>query len=790
MRGKKAVGLDVNGWRDKVARNWTMIPGEEELIGCVHIGSAGPLTSVVRIGEERTGRWIGGFPADIAPHGLGGGWGQVGDESRRLSVRNLIEGMTGAPEHLAAAFTDLARGAGNTVLAIEDSPETNESMQERLLAAMDEARMRNATLVWRTVLAVLYAIDRDLVRKECTVGIVSHVSSGLSIQRLRVRRAGASRDVLAPERRSAASILEKQLGLRELVQRARQAAIGDDGYSSKTAHLAMTKSVGRLALGLPRESEIIRLRNGNWEEIDLDWSGALPVQKLNEPPAALVDCDRIFLETIAEGHVRSQIEKLLGDSVQKEVETLPPDAVALGALVAGQRMSDGDPVYFDFLPRISTIVLGNGEPQNFDLIDENETLEAGRVYRSPQPANLAIPKGYDEIPIYLRKDAESHPRKAVVTLKAALEKETPVSVWVEQKPAAGRARIVMEASSLGRRFTVDWEKAEDDLREWDEIIASLATPPPAIPDRLVLKCGSLPWKDTPRASGLFTLLDEAVKTGVHDWHGLAQKAMARPFQEYCISSDGELPANVPDDAVRQLDAVTRAAVAVTRSRLDANSRTSEDNAALQFLTWQFRRCPAEVTEWLAECIEKHAGRIGTHPFIWHQSNWVLIFQGVARTVQDPETEKRLLRAVLCREPGSWNYRAESACVSLILSRSETAPLSLSRDDVEVIGQRAILEFQEAYGSQYTRFNYTPFLVGGLIRWRLKEPRALLTGRDPLADILAGSLKEAREDLMTRRGMDAAFKKKREKYVPILEGLLDYLEGEQGNPNLLLDIYDA
>ncbi|MCA1777157.1 MAG: hypothetical protein LC676_16555 [Loktanella sp.] len=541
---------------------------------------------------------------------------------------------------------------------------------------------------------------------------------------------------------------------------------------------------------LPCKREIIRLRNGDWEEINLEWSDALPVQKLNEPPDVLMDCDRIFLETIAEGHVRSQIEKLMIEAVKQKVERLPPDAVSIGALVAGQRMSHGDPVYFDFLPRISTIVAENGEPQNFDLIDEKETLEAGQVYRSPRPATLAIPKGYDEIPIYLRKDAEPHPRKAVVKLNSALEKDTPVSVWVEQKPAAGRARIVMHASSLVRTFTVDWESAEDDLRAWDEIIASLATPPPAIPDRLVLKCGLHPWEDSPKAPGLLTLLKEAEKKQVFDWHSLAQKAMARPFQEYCISSDGELPANLPDDAARQLDAVTRAAVAVTRARLDGDGRTSEDNAALQFLTWQFRRCPAEVTGWLAHCIEKHAGKIGTHPFVWHQSNWVLIYQGVARTVQDAEMEKRLLRAVLCRRTRSWSYRAESACVSLILSRSETAPLSLSRDDVEVIAQRAIIEFQEAYGSQYTRFNYTPFLVGGLIRWRLKEPQALVMGRDPLADLLAVSLEQAKNDLMTRRGVDAAFKKKREKYVPILEGLLDYLEGENGNPNLLLDIYDA
>jgi len=87
-----------------------------------------------------------------------------------------------------------------------------------------------------------------------------------------------------------------------------------------------------------------------------------------------------------------------------------------------------------------------------------------------------------------------------------------------------------------------------DPRDWEEIIAALTTPPPAIPDRLVLKCGLHPWQDSPRAPGLATLLDVAEKNSVFDWQTLTQKAMARPFQEYCVSSDGELPTGVTDDA--------------------------------------------------------------------------------------------------------------------------------------------------------------------------------------------------------------------------------------------------
>lgn len=790
MNRNKVAGLDINGWRDHVARNWTILPGGDEQIGDSHVSAAGPLSSIVRIGDERTSRWIGGAPADIAPHGLGGGWGEVGEESRRVSVRAVLEGQEGGMEHLAAALTDLARGAAHTVLAIEDSPDTTEALQERLLAGMASARLRNATLVWRTVLGVLYAIDAGLIGDACTVGIVSHASSGLSVQEFRVRRAGADKAILAPERRNAAHLLENELGLREIVASARRRVIGDESNNDQLAQRATARSVGRLALGLHCDREILRLPNGDWEEIRLQGPADLPAVKIDEAMAILSGCDHVLLETIAEGEVRSRLVEQIAALQIRPVQDLPPDAVARGALVAARRMKDGDPVYFDFLPRISTIVSTNGVAQNFDLIDESETLEAGRIYRSPHPALFAIPKGFDEIPVYLRKDAAPHPRKALVKLEAAQQEESRVSVSVEQKPASGRARIVLDAPALSRSFTIDWEAAEEDERSWEEIIAALETPLPAIPDRLVLKCGMHPWRGSPGAQGMLRLLEMAGTGSITDWKLLALQAMARPYQEYCVSSDGDIPKDVPDEAVSQLEAVTQAAVDITRDRLTAPQDLAPDNSVLQFLTWQFRRCPAEVSEWLASCIVDHVGTIGTHPFIWHQSNWILIYQGFARTVQEAALEERVLRAMLDRGTGTWSYRSESACVSLMLSRSETAPLLLSRPDIDEIGQRAIQEFQQALGSQYTRFSYAPFLVGGLLRWRLKEPRALQTGVDALADGLAEAIKACRNDLTSRRRADAAFARRREKYAPILDSLLGYLDGDGGNPNLLLDIYDA
>lgn len=787
---KKAAGLDVNGWRDHVARNWRSLPGGDIATDRIYLGSAGPLTSIVEIGDGKAARWIGGQPADLAPHGRGGGWGRVGEMSRRRPVREMLEGEAGEPAHLAAAFADFARRASHTVLAIEDSPDTTEALQEQLLAGMSAARCGAPALVWRTVLAALHAIDAGLVRDECKIGVISHVSAGLSVQKLRIRAAEARSGILTPERSAVAAQLLGNAGLRGLVAQARQAASGPADHSSRRALLAQSRTIGRVAFGMKNEAELIRLDNGGWEVVEAPLTPPPDPDLLGEVPD-LSDCAHVILETITEGRVRDGIKALLHMRGAGVDMVLPPDAVARGALVAAQRMSAGHPVYFDFLPRISTIVFGPEGAANFDLIDENEALEAGRIYRSPYPAKLAIPNGVNEVSVYLRKDAARHPRKASVGLEVAPASDIPVSVWVEQKPASGRARIVMDAPALSRSFQVDWETAEEDVRAWDEIVASLATPPPAIPDRLVLECGLEPWEASRKNPGMAELLAKAQGSGSPDWELLADKATYRPFQKYCVSSDGALPEGLSSPAEQDLDRMTRKAVAVTQRRLEAGpERAGRDNAALRFLTWQFRRCPPQVSEWLLDCIENHAGRTDTHPFAWTPANWTLLYQGLARIAAEPEIEKRILRAILGRDPATWKWNQESACLALLISRSETAPGLLSRRDIDCIGQRIIAEMQSELGTKYTKFYYTILLAGGIFRYRQTEPCALLVGRDQLADRLFDVFDEVRCDLADRPNPGAGVMKRGQKYLPIMEDLLRYLRGEGGNPGLLVSSYNA
>ncbi len=791
MNKRKACGFDLNGWRDFAVKNWRSVPGKQEEIGPIDIIEGGPLTSVVNVGNENS-RWVGGPQADLAPHGMGDGWGEVGLRSRRVLVRDLLEGREEREEPFAAAFMGLARGANYNVVSIDDSSESTEIDQERLLKALSVGRFPNSMLVWRPVLAALHAYDKGHVFDGMWVAVICHSNRGVSVQKLLMRRAsGRSNEVIAPERRRSGKTVPGNIGYERLVEAARNAALEEKGWSGRTAHRAQARSVGKAALGMTCAREMVRLQNGNWEEMP-DLSGArcvnLPI--LSEALPDIGNCSAVLMETLSEGVVREALSDFIRRAVSCEVIRLEPTAVAEGALVAARRLRDGDPVYFDFLPRISTIVFGPDGASSFDLIDAKETLEAGRIYRSPKPAELAIPSGQPSISVYLRKDAEPHPRKATIHLEKPLQQQSPVSLWVEQKPAAGRARIVMDAPGLGRQFTIDWSEATDDDRSWNAIIESHEAEV-SIPRRLVLECSLRSWEESRRSVSLFELLQTDPERCRVDWAALAGKLSARPFGEYCISSDGHLPDKIDGESKLRFEQFTKIALDVTHRRLDVHARPEvEDNGALKFLTWQFRRCPPEVAEWLMDCIERRRLTGFSHPFVRYPSSWVLIYQGLGRILNNERSEQRVIRLLMSSRVEAWNWRVECACMAFLLSRSDTAPKLLTREDVDRLAKRTITDFENSIGTGYTKFIYAQFLMAGLLRWRLKEPKALLLGADPLAENLLDVLKRVKDDLSLRPQSSEHFTNRREKFLPFLDNLKRELRGEGSNPDLLLDIYNA
>jgi hypothetical protein len=304
---------------------------------------------------------------------------------------------------------------------------------------------------------------------------------------------------------------------------------------------------------------------------------------------------------------------------------------------------------------------------------------------------------------------------------------------------------------------------------------------------MVLPCGTDPWEDSPKGPGLASLLEENDGCKHVDWKSLANKLTQKSHGHYCISSDGDVPAGISMDLVAKLDSLTERALEHLQDRI--SGRLVDDNESLRFLTWQFRRAPATVQDLLLKAFEAQLP-LAEHAFITHPMSWVLVYQGFGRICRDEQHERTAFRHMFRRPISSWSYRQETAAAAFLLSRSDSAPLLLDRKEVERLVSRVLLEFESELGGDYTKFNYAPFLLGGLLRWRLKERNALVVGIDPLAEKLRSAIEKTIEDFNRKRNRNATFLRAASRYSALMRQLLDELEGHGGNPNLLMELYES
>lgn len=787
---KKICGYDLNGRVDRAARNWEIRPDGEEEVGPIPMGRGLTDPCIVQVGQDTSLRWLGGAQASLAPHGRGEGWGEVGRAERRCHTRNLLTCDDTPVDKLAAALTGLATGARFCAVAIDDHPATSERLQERLLEAMGKGKVGRGLLVWRSVLVLLaYLAEGDLPltsRDGLNIGIVGHVDDGFTLQTLRLRQQMAqTHEIFAPERRDTAKVVNSKYGCSGLRNLARaRVALGADlteemlDRMSAPAVLAMTGRAG---------AELVRNRRGDFILMPtIDWTDHPDLDVETQSFATLTNCDLVILETPTTGDVRAWLTDEMSRRISVPVVVAPETHVARGALEAARRFAANEPVYFDFLPRISTIVSGPDGAFSHDLIGAEETLLAGRTYRSPKPARLAIQAGQRRFAVHLRKELAEWPRHATVPLDAETTQITPVEVSVEQTPAAGRARIVVSAPTLSRQFAVDWDSAEEMRVPWDDLVLQLNDRPATIPNRLVLRCGIDPWLDGPRLPGLITLLEENADRPDVDWNALAGKLRSQTNKLHCISSDGDLPEGVPNDAREKLNHLTLRALEHVQARIEG--RIVDTNDSLAFLTWQFRRAPEQVPKALLRAWDCRLPLM-VHPFITTRMNWPLIYQGVGRTCYTEGDERVALARLWLRPVEEWNYKEETAAAAFLLSRSDTAPLLLERTHVEGLARRVILEFNGELRKDYTRLNYAPRLLGGLLRWRMKVKNGLVLGHDPLAEPLRDAILRCLKDFERRSPRSERFVKATKRYSSVLKDLLKELEGRGANPDLLRELFD-
>ena len=784
---KKICGVDLNGIQDAACRNWVLgVDGEEVFNDEPYINLGSVNSSVIEVSTPNGPEYVGGIQADLAPHGRGGGYGEVGKKELRTSVLDIIHDRNPDIFKLASALSGLSPVSSYKIVSIADSPQTSEFYQEALINALRKNKEKSFLLIWRSVLIALSGIQSLGLTENSSVGIISHSNDGIEFQKLQIKKVPfRGSDILVPERKDPGKIKAASFGYSKLLAYAKQHL--QDLTQDPMLDIGNSRSAASLALGNSPKPELLRKENGDWKLISPKKNIIDILEPSLEDKTGLteyfLDCDRVIFETFAVGQLEVRIRKFLIEIIDKKIDAFSGTKVAEAALYAAKRLEEDSPIYLDFLPQISTIVQKGIKAEEFHLIDQSETLRAGKVFRSKKPAQLAIQSGQSSIEVYLKKETDEQPRKSSLKLEMAPSSATPVFLSVEQTPALGRASIQVKADKIGLNTNLDWDTAEIVESTWPELLDDLGTKSIPIPDRLVKEANLEKWED----GWLIKIINEQVEEVSPDW-SLLHGAMATS-----ISTDGLIPDYISRDTLDNVITLNKKALSEL-NKITKGEIQSKNNNLLKFLTWQFKLCPDEIPKLLLDLFDERFNKNFSHPFILSHSSWILIFQGFGRTVFDPKLEKLAIDQIISLPIKDWRFNQHTACMSFLLSRSETAIDFIEPSHLKILLGRIKEEFQDQLESRYTKFQYAPWLLAGLLRYRIKEPHFLLLGVDPKAQEIIEMLETSLEDLSvqindSKMKQDTKYHNLRKRYAGFLEEIQKYIKGDQGKSTLLLDIYN-
>ena len=200
----------------------------------------------------------------------------------------------------------------------------------------------------------------------------------------------------------------------------------------------------------------------------------------------------------------------------------------------------------------------------------------------------------------------------------------------------------------------------------------------------------------------------------------------------------------------------------------AFDKGTAENHSLRFLTWLFHGCP----QWIVEPMIDAMMQANTHhPFRANSAATTLLLQGIGRTASGSAEQRQAFDFLLRVPSESWN-KNHLACASFLLSRNDSAPKLLSRKDVEFLSRVVAARMQKSLGTNYTAtFIYAPSLLVGLLRWRLREPQAMVAGTDSVADEMLIATENTIEDLSSRIAGQPRLRKYRDVLRPLHKSII-------------------
>jgi hypothetical protein len=817
---RRVVGLDLNGRMDWAARDWDVDVIEQGASG-VTVLRGGLLSGVVRTLD---GNWIAGPQAEMAPHGRGNGWGEIGKPERRRGLAAAFDHIAQGGWHaeaVGAAVDALARHADDVVVAVPDLPEFAEASQAALLDAVVN-RLRRGRLLWRSVAAFLGLLNDGKITADqlnCQFRIVIHTGGGLEVQELTLRTDDDHPGHVAPRRDGPGTLVGQEVGLDPLFERSGHLTREQNGHVDWSlcdpSRLGPSILTGAAQLG---DVEVVRAFNASWLEVvapDIKPSAAFPQLVAVRPSGRPITAT--FLVTPLAPNFAEQLVRFL-EPTWGAVSCVTPDLIARGCLLAGRLIERGLPHYFDRLEPVSIVVMRGDDPQFEhptspdavvpanrrrqlhpawqDLIPRNAVVPANKEYVSRDLRGFEWGRGKTDAEFYICKgDTDvGEVRHWHVTKPSGPRENVQVILRIRQTPGQSWARLTVSSLDwdvLARNpVALEWERLNPLSQTPDEVLDRLRNPPPPIPVRVVERAhvdlwNGAPWAGEGHISRLalqhFELPNAKVNPAA--WANELRRSRRHPQTRdrfWAIGTDGEMPVGLSTEVI---EGFTAAMQKISQIVLSASIQYPlRSNDPIMALTWCFGRCSEEVQDAIVAALRADLeGR--SHALLAPKHSLRVLRQGAGRTISGV---KRLAFLFDYIDRSTWNNDTINA-LAMALTRREEAPRALTREQVDAFVKRLASHLLDQIRNRSfkLKFRNTLSAIAGLFRWRICQPDALLAARDPpdpIAFELLGVLKEA-EELLKQPELQVPQSEQKRKDIG---SIIEFLEGG-GDPNILIQI---
>lgn len=361
--------------------------------------------------------------------------------------------------------------SAKTVIAIDNH--LPESRQESIIQSMAGAGIVDLELLWRPValaISFLESHGKDRVRAGDQVLVVDIESRTPETTLLKINYHDGS---LIPLRSAPRKDDIVDLGC-DIYKIRRQIAFDIAGKDSNVTDQLCN---GPFASGFIAFTENLAYedvwcqKNDQFFKIGLDKANATECLKrhVNEglfQKIKEIVCDKYDFTNIAAVLWHGWPFRMASVNLDREKELVMPEkAVSHGTSLYAHKLTSGLPTYLDTLPGLYILSeIKELKTYAFFHLVKPSVVEGGKAWRRHEPlTRFAVRHGIDKFTTVLRRSDEKMCRQLITALPQTPNKDTPVLIQAEMRPAHGHAQVTIEGDKnyqevFGdiRRIKLDW----------------------------------------------------------------------------------------------------------------------------------------------------------------------------------------------------------------------------------------------------------------------------------------------------------------------------------------------